>query len=50
MFYILILQGPLTLSEDGFTYFLVGALRLPGLPVLIDVKLLTTRTSAEVCE
>ena len=41
---------PLTLSKDGFTHFLVGALRLPGLPLLIDVKLLNTRTSAEVCD
>ena len=24
------IAGPLTLSDDGFTYFLVGALRLPG--------------------
>ena len=33
----------------SFTYFLVGALRFPGLPLLIDVKLLSTRTSTEVC-
>ena len=32
------IAGPLTLSEDGFTYFLVGALRLPGLPLLVDAK------------
>ena len=44
------IAGPLTLSDDGYTYFLVGSLRLPGLPLLIDVKLLTTRTSAEVCD
>ena len=44
------IAGPLTLSDDGYSYFLVGALRLPGLPLLIDVKLLTTRTSAEVCD
>ena len=44
------IAGPLTFSNNGFTYFLVGALRLPGLPLLIDVKLLTTRTSAEVCD
>ena len=44
------IAGPLTLSDDGYTHFLVGALRLPGLPLLIDVKLLTTRTSAEVCD
>ena len=37
---------PVTLSEDGFTYFLVGAF----LPLLVDVKLLTTRTSADVCD
>ena len=30
-------------------YFLVGALRLPGYLLLIDVRLLQTRTSAEVC-
>ena len=30
--------------------FLVGALRLPGFPLLIDVRLLTTRTSTEVCD
>ena len=41
------IAGPLPLSDDGFTYFLVGALRLPGLPLLIDVKLLSTRTSTE---
>ena len=44
------IAGPLPLSDDGFTYFLVGALRLPGLPLLIDVKLLSTRTSTEVCD
>ena len=44
------IAGPLTLSDDGFTYFLVGALRLPGFPLLIDVKLLSTRTSTEVCD
>ena len=44
------IAGPLRLSDDGFTYFLVGALRLPGLPLLIDIKLLSTRTSTEVCD
>ena len=39
---------PLTRSDDGFAYFLVGALRLPGFPLLIDVQLLQSRTSAEV--
>ena len=29
---------------------MVGALRLPGFPLLIDVRLLTTRTSTEVCD
>ena len=42
-------EGPLTRSDDGFVYFLVGALRLPGFPLLIDVWLLRSRTSAEVC-
>ena len=50
MFYTSTLLDPLTLSDDGFTYFLVGALRLPGFPLLIDVKLLSTRTSTEVCD
>ena len=44
------IAGPFTTSDDGFTYFLVGALRLPGLPLLIDVRLLTSRTSVEVCD
>ena len=44
------IAGPLVTSDDGFTYFLVGALRLPGFPLLIDVRLLTTRTSTEVCD
>ena len=43
------IAGPLPLSDDSFTYFLMGALRIPGLPLLIDVKLLSTRTSTEVC-
>ena len=43
------IAGPLTKSDDGYVYFLVGALRLPGSPLLIDVRLLQTRTSAEVC-
>ena len=42
------IAGPFTTSDDGFTYFLVGALRLPGSPLLIDVRLLSTRGSAEV--
>ena len=42
------IAGPLTLSDDGYSYFLVGALRLPGYPLLIDARLLQTRTSAEV--
>ena len=41
---------PLAFSDDGFTYFLAGALRLPGFPLLIDVKLLSTRTSTEACD
>ena len=43
------IAGPISRSEDGFNYFLVGALRLPDYPLLIDVRLLQTRTSAEVC-
>ena len=42
------IAGPLTLSDDGYSYFLVGALRLPGYPLLIDARLLQTRTSAGV--
>ena len=44
------IAGPCTTSDDGFAYFLVGALRLPGFPLLIDVRLLSTRGSAEVCD
>ena len=43
------IAGPLTKSDDGYVSFLVGALRLPGFPLLINVRLLQTRTSAEVC-
>ena len=43
------IAGPLPTSEDGFNYFLVGALRLRGYPLLIDIRLLQTRTSVEVC-
>ena len=43
------IAGPLTKPDDGYVYFLVGALRLPGFPLLIDVRLLQTRISAEVC-
>ena len=43
------IAGPLITSDDDFTCFLVGALRLPGYPLLIDMQLLQTRTSAEVC-
>ena len=44
------IAGPFTTSDDGYTYFLVGALRLPGFPLLIDVRLLTSRGSVEVCD
>ena len=44
------IAGPLVTSDDGFAYFLVGALRMPGFPLLIDVRLLSTRTSTEVCD
>ena len=36
-------------SHEGHHYFLVGALRLPDRPLLIDARLLKTRTSIEVC-
>ena len=39
------IAGPLIVSDDGFAYFLVGALRMPGFPLLIDVRTLTGRTS-----
>ena len=44
------IAGPLPDADDNYSYFLVGALRLPGLPLLIDVRLLATRTSVEVCD
>ena len=44
------IAGPLPDSDDNYSYFLVGALRLPGLPLFIDVRLLATRTSVKVCD
>ena len=44
------IAGPFTTSDDGYSYFLVGALRLPGLPLLIDVRTLSTRGAVEVCD
>ena len=44
------IAGPLPDSDDNYSYFMVGPLRLPGLPLLIDVRLLATRTSVEVCD
>ena len=44
------IAGPFATADDGFTYILVGALRLSGFPLLIDVRLLTSRTSVEVCD
>ena len=44
------IAGPFTTSDSGFAYSLVGALRLPGFPLLFDVRLLTSRGSAEVCD
>ena len=44
------IAGPFAPSDDGYSYFLVGALRLPGFPLLIDVRTLTSRTSTEVCD
>ena len=43
------IAGPYIESHEGHHYFLVGALRLPDRPLLIDVRLLKTRTSVEVC-
>ena len=43
-------DGPFFSSDDGYSYFLVDALRLPGFPLLIDVLLLTSRASIEVCD
>ena len=36
-------------SREGHHYFLVGALRLPDRPLMLDIRLLKTRTSVEVC-
>ena len=44
------IAGPLAVSDDGFAYLLRGALRIPGFPLLIDVRTLTSRTSTEVCD
>ena len=44
------ITGPFLSSDDGYSYFLVGALRQPGFPLLINVRLLTSRTSVEVCD
>ena len=44
------IAGPFAVSDDGFAYFLVGALRMPGLPLLVDARTLTSRTSTEVCD
>ena len=42
------IAGPLVSSDDGFSYFLVGALRLPGFPLLTNVRTLTSRVSTEI--
>ena len=44
------IAGPLVTSDDGYVYFLVGALRMPGFPLMIDARPLTSRTSTEVCD
>ena len=44
------IAGPFLSSDDGYSYFLFDALRLPGFPLLIDVRLLTSRMSVEVCD
>ena len=43
------IAGPYIESHEGHHYFLVGALRLPDRPLMIDVRLLKTKTSMEVC-
>ena len=43
------IAGPYIESHGCFHYFLVGSLRLPDQPVMIDIRLLKTRTSVEVC-
>ena len=43
------IAGPYIESYEGHHYFFVGALRLPDRPLMIDVRLLKTRTSVEVC-
>ena len=43
------IAGPLTRFDDGFVYFLADAFRHPGSPLLIDVRLLQSCASAEVC-
>ena len=44
------IAGPLLTSDDGYVYFLVGALRIPGFPLMIDARPLTSRTSTEACD
>ena len=46
------IAGPFAVSDDGFTvtYFPVGALRMPGFPLMIDVCNLSSRTSTLVCD
>ena len=43
------IAGPYIESHEGHHYFLVGALRLPDRPLLIDARLLKTRKLVEVC-
>ena len=48
--FTLTLPVPLPLQTMALPTSLVGALRLPGFPLLIDVRLLTSRGSVEVCD
>ena len=41
--------GPYTETTEGFQYFLVGALRMEGYPILLHAKMLKTRGAAEIC-
>ena len=41
--------GPYVETTKGFQYFLVGALRMEGYLIMLQVKMLKTRGAAEIC-